>query len=219
MSIKKNSLIILASFAAGVAATVAANYFSAGTFALPTKGGNTVLPIGEITCGPNPNLRGMGMMQSMQVTSEADYLTKMIPHHEEAIATAKLLKAGTNRPEMKKFADDIIRAQTAEIEQMRTWLKQWYPSQKTEVTYAPMMRDLQNLKGDELDRVFLEDMSVHHRGAIMMSHQLLMRNLAQHDRVKALAENISATQVNEIDRMQAWLQNWFGVTGAMGNHH
>lgn len=218
MSIPKNSLIILASFAAGVAATVAANYFTAGTLALPTKGGNTALPIENCRMqSPTAMPRGMGMMQSMQVASEVDYLSKMIPHHEEAIATAKLLKAGTNRPEMKKFADDIIRTQTAEIEQMRTGLNQWYPSQKAEVTYTPMMRDLTNLKGDELDRAFLEDMQMHHRGAIMMSHQLLMRNLVQHDQVKTLAENISTTQSNEIHQMQAWLQSWFGVTGTMGN--
>ena len=82
-----------------------------------------------------------------------------------------------------------------------------------------MMRDLTNLKGDELDRAFLEDMQMHHRGAIMMSHQLLMRNLVQHDQVKTLAENISSTQLNEINQMQAWLQSWFGATATMGNHH
>lgn len=158
---------------------------------------------------------GMGMMHSMRVENEADFLTQMIPHHEEAIATAKLLKAGTNRPEMKKFADDIIRVQSAEIQQMQQWLKQWYPNQNTKVTYHAMMRDLTNLKGDDLDRAFLEDMRMHHMGAVMMSHQLLRNNLAKHKEVSKLAEQISISQRREIHQMQSWLRSWFNA-GGMG---
>ncbi|MFB2838776.1 DUF305 domain-containing protein [Aerosakkonemataceae cyanobacterium BLCC-F167] len=158
---------------------------------------------------------GMGMMHSMRVENEADFLTQMIPHHQEAIATAKLLKAGTNRPEMKKFADDIIRVQSAEIQQMRQFLKQWYPNQNTKVTYHPMMRDLTNLKGDDLDLAFLEDMRMHHKGAVMMSHQLLGNNLAKHIEVSKLAQQISISQRQEIHQMQAWLRSWFNA-GGMG---
>jgi len=158
----------------------------------------------------------MGMMHSMQVQNEFDFLTQMIPHHEEAITTAKLLKAGTNRPEMKKFADDIIRAQSAEIQQMQNWLKQWYPNQDTKVTYHSMMRNLNNLKGDALDRAFLEDMRMHHMGAVMMSNQLLGKNLAKHNEVKKLAQQISISQRQEINQMQAWLRTWFNAGGMMG---
>lgn len=156
------------------------------------------------------------MMQSMRVNSEFDYLSKMIPHHQEAIATAKLLETGTQRPEMKQFARDIIRSQTAEIEQMQAWLKQWYGDRTTNVEYTPMMRDLTQLKGDALDRAFLEDMQMHHRSAVMMSHFLLNGNLATHPEVKTLAEGISTSQQKEIKEMAVWLQNWFGVTGMMG---
>ena len=164
---------------------------------------------------------GMGMMHSMRVENEADFLTQMIPHHEEAIATAKLLKAGTNRPEMKKFADDIIRVQSAEIQQMQQWLKQWYPNQNTKVTYHPMMRDLTNLKGNDLDRAFLEDMRFHHMGAVMMSNQLLGNNLAKHNEVSKLAEQISISQRQEIHQMQVWLRTWFnaGGMGMMGGRN
>ncbi|XWK86748.1 MAG: DUF305 domain-containing protein [Phormidium sp.] len=164
---------------------------------------------------------GMGMMHSMRVENEADFLTQMIPHHEEAIATAKLLKAGTNRPEMRKFADDIIRVQSAEIQQMQQWLKQWYPNQNTKVTYHPMMRDLTKLKGNDLDRAFLEDMRFHHMGAVMMSHQLLGNNLAKHNEVSKLAEQISISQRQEIHQMQSWLRTWFnaGGMGMMGGRN
>ncbi|MFB2934206.1 DUF305 domain-containing protein [Aerosakkonemataceae cyanobacterium BLCC-F154] len=78
-----------------------------------------------------------------------------------------------------------------------------------------MMRDLNNLKGDDLDRAFLEDMRMHHMGAVMMSHQLLGNNLAKHNEVNQLASKISISQRQEIHQMQAWLRSWFNA-GGMG---
>ena len=48
-----------------------------------------------------------GMMHAT-IESEHDYLVHMIAHHEEAVASATVLKANTDRPEMKQFADTII---------------------------------------------------------------------------------------------------------------
>ena len=53
------------------------------------------------------------------------FVEEMIPHHQMAVMMASMLKNGTNRPEMQKLADDIIAAQTREIDQMRAWLKTW----------------------------------------------------------------------------------------------
>jgi len=39
---------------------------------------------------------------------------------------AQMLERTTDRPEMKKLAQDIIAAQTAEINQMRQWYQDWY---------------------------------------------------------------------------------------------
>ncbi len=156
-----------------------------------------------------------GMMHDMQVNSEFDYLTQMIPHHQEAIDTARLVLAESDRPEMKRFAQDIIRVQSAEIQQMQGWLNEWYPGRDTSVTAAPMMRDLKNLRGDALDRAFLEDMIMHHMGAVMMSQMLLNRNLVQHQPVRPFAQQIATSQRQEIGQMRAWLRNWFGVAGGM----
>ena len=153
----------------------------------------------------------MGMMGGMPtVDSEFEYLTRMIPHHEEAIASAELLLAGTDRAQMEAFARDIIDTQSAEVNQMQTWLAEKYPDREVAVDDEPMMRDLTGLRGDELDQAFLEDMIGHHMGAVMMSQQLLAGDLAELPEVVPFAEQIRDSQHAEIFQMRAWLTDWFG---------
>lgn len=155
---------------------------------------------------------GMGTGMGMEVRNEFDYLTRMIPHHEEAIAAATVLESGTRRQEMRTFATSIVETQTAEVTRMKAWLAAWYPGRDTRVAYTPMMRNLAGLGGDPLDRAFLEDMIPHHMMAVMMSQQFLRTNLADHGEVVPFAMNIRDTQHNEIQTMAGWLRLWFGVT-------
>ncbi len=154
---------------------------------------------------------GMGMGMRMDVKNEFDYLTQMIPHHDEAIVAAKVLQRGTQRQEMRNFAVSIIETQTAEVKQMKEWLAAWSPGRDTRVNYDPMMRDLTGLSGAALDRAFLDDMIPHHMMAVMMSQQFLMADLADHDEVVPFAKNIRDTQHNEIQTMAGWLRVWFGI--------
>lgn len=164
----------------------------------PSSGTNPV--------GPSGQMETMGGGMSMTVASEFDYLTRMIPHHQEAIVTAGLLERGTQRAELRAFAASIVRTQSAEVAQMNAWLAAWYPARDTRVDYQPMMRDLTGLTGDALDKAFLEDMIPHHMMAVMMSQQLIMRNLAVHAAVGPFAANIRDTQRAEIQMMTAWLR-------------
>lgn len=165
-----------------------------------------------MTAGMN-GAGGMAGMSDMEVTDEFSYLTMMIPHHEEAIAAAEVLKAGTDRPEMREFAQSIIDTQTREVNQMRAWLAAWYPGRDTTIDYTPMMRDLTGLEGDALDRAFLEDMIPHHMAAVMMSQQLLTASLADHAEVEPFAQSIRDSQRAEIMTMHGWLSDWFGASG------
>jgi len=159
-------------------------------------------------------MMGSGMMQ-MQMASEFDYLTQMIPHHQEAIDTAKIILERSDRPEMKAFAEEIIEVQSAEIEQMQAWLDEWYSEQQSVLTYTPMMGDLSQLQGDELDQAFLEDMIIHHHMAVMMSRMLIHHELIEHEAIYPFAEQIAISQMNEIHQMQSWLYEWFGTTARM----
>ena len=73
-----------------------------------------------------------------------------------------------------------------------------------------LMRDLTGFNGDRLDRAFLQDMIGHHMGAVMMSQQLLIRGVADHEQVEILARTIRDEQRTEILQMQRWLRVWFG---------
>lgn len=65
------------------------------------------------------------------------------------------------------------------------------------------------LSGAEFDRAFIDTMVVHHEGAIEMAKAAKEAGLSQPDLVK-VADDILATQQDEIDRMKAWRAEWFG---------
>ena len=144
------------------------------------------------------------------VGTEFDYLTEMVAHHEEAVAAAEDLSR-SNRPQLRAFAASIVKTQSAQIDRMNRWLAQWYPGRSTDVDYQPMMRDLSGLTGDELDRVFLRDMIVHHMAAVRMSQHLLIRGAVEHAAVEVLATSIRGEQHAEILQMRRWLADWYGV--------
>lgn len=53
------------------------------------------------------------------------FILEMIDHHQGAINMANLAKINAKHDEIKNLADDIITAQTKEIEMMREWQKSW----------------------------------------------------------------------------------------------
>lgn len=156
----------------------------------------------------------MGHMSHASVDDEHAFLVEMLAHHEEAIDAAGEL-ARSERPEMRAFGTRIIESQSAQVEQMQDWLDEWYADRPDDLDYDPVMRDLGGLEGDELDEAFLSDMIGHHMGAVMMSQQLLMRDLADHAAVDRLAADISDEQTREIAMMQRWLREWFDAGWGM----
>ncbi len=56
------------------------------------------------------------------------FITGMIEHHQGAIRMAELVKTKAKHQEIKDMADDIISAQSKEIEQLQNWQIDWnYP--------------------------------------------------------------------------------------------
>lgn len=57
------------------------------------------------------------LMRSQSTIDEVDYMQGMIPHHSIAIVTSE--RADIKDPEVRKLADDIIKAQKKEIKEMK----------------------------------------------------------------------------------------------------
>jgi uncharacterized protein (DUF305 family) len=56
---------------------------------------------------------------------DVEFFKQMIPHHEGAVEMAKALRGGDSYAELKELSANIVKSQTAEIEQMKNWLKEW----------------------------------------------------------------------------------------------
>ena len=154
-------------------------------------------------------------MHGAAVTSELAFLTEMVAHHEEAVEAARQLER-SDRAQLRALGRSIVASQTAQIDKIKAWLSEWHPGLSTDVDYLPMIRDLSALSGDRLDRAFLQDMIPHHMMAVMMSQHLLVRGLADHDEVNALAVSIRDEQHTEIVWMRRAFATWFNVGWAHG---
>ncbi len=99
------------------------------------KTGGHMMPDGTMMGGSMGGSMTMdSMMQDMMANlkgktgNEFDkaFLTEMVMHHEGAVVMAKAVLTSSDRPELKKLANEIIVAQNKEVSQMRAWYKMWF---------------------------------------------------------------------------------------------
>jgi len=72
----------------------------------------------------------MSMMSSSLKGLKGDefdkqFISEMITHHEGAVDMAELALTNAKHQEVKTMAQNIISAQTKEIDEMQTWQKNW----------------------------------------------------------------------------------------------
>lgn len=71
-----------------------------------------------------------------------------------------------------------------------------------------MTARLEGKSGDALDKIFLEDMVVHHQGAVDMAK--LLAAGSKRAEMQKFAADIIRVQSAEIAQMKAWEKSWFG---------
>ncbi|MEU8383311.1 DUF305 domain-containing protein [Streptosporangium sp. NPDC048865] len=144
--------------------------------------------------------------------ADVTYVQKMVVHHRQALDMASLAPTRGEHVRLKSLASRIKDSQGPEIQFMISWLQQQglkAPEHHAEHDAMPgmaspeQMEALKAAKGKEFDRLFIQLMTAHHRGALTMSEQVLVSG--SHQRIEELANDISAGQSAEINRMQEML--------------
>ncbi len=156
---------------------------------------------------------------------DAHFIEQMIPHHEDAITMAKLAQTKAQKPEVKQLSEEIISSQSKEINQMKTWYKDWFAKDvptnnqvmnqhgmmgTSNTIHMGMMGDESDMtaleQADDFDTAFVEQMIPHHQMAVMMASML--KGGTQRPDMKKLADDIITAQTKEIDQMRGWLKEW-----------
>jgi uncharacterized protein (DUF305 family) len=163
---------------------------------------------------------------------DQQFVDMMVPHHQGAVEMAMIAQQRAEHAEIKRMADDIIRSQSTEIDQMKAWRKQWFGSDQTPpMDKMPMVEGMGSMAGhggmsggtmdmaadvdklrrapEPFDRAFVDAMVPHHQSAIDAARAAETR--AQKPEIKKLAQEIVAAQQKEIDQMQQWRRAWYGA--------
>ena len=143
------------------------------------------------------------------------FATNMIPHHQQAVDLAALVPDRSTNARLVALAQQISAAQQPEINVMNVLLVQWKENPDTDSGHAAhgatmqgmvdpaTVATLQSRKGADFDKLWLESLIGHHRGAIEMAKA----EIANGDNVDAknLAQSIVTTQEAEIGQMKQML--------------
>jgi uncharacterized protein (DUF305 family) len=155
--------------------------------------------------------------------ADIHFMSGMIAHHAQAIDIARWAPTHGASASLQVLAERVINAQKDEIALMQRWLRErQLPVPEARATMmmggtehihqmpgmlnAEQLKQLDNARVKEFDRLFLTFMIQHHQGAVTMVNDLFRSEGAALDEtVFKLASDISADQTTEIDRMQQML--------------
>ena len=154
-----------------------------------------------------------GASEQAADVNDADvmFASMMIVHHEQAIEMSDIVLAKDGvAPEVIELAEAIKAAQGPEIEQLQGWLEDWGVNPEEHQMGGMdhgdgMMTEddlaaLESADGPEASQLFLEQMIVHHEGAVEMA-QTQVDDGSNPDAVE-LAQTIIDAQTTEIQEMQ-----------------
>jgi uncharacterized protein (DUF305 family) len=158
--------------------------------------------------------------------ADVEFMSHMIGHHAQAIVMSGWAPSHGASPSMRTLAERIINTQQDEIATMQRWLrKRGQPVPEARPVGMKMkmggaehemlmpgmlteaqMKQLDQARGEEFDRLFLTYMIQHHRGAVTMVNDLFSsRGAAQDETVFKFANDVSVDQSTEIARMERML--------------
>ena len=200
---------------------------NAGAEASATATGSAATPAATDTATPSAteSATSSATGSAEEVSAEhndADvmFAQMMIPHHQQAVEMSEMLLAKDEIPaEVAEFAQKVIDAQGPEIKRMNPMLTAWGQDPVDTDGMDGMegmdhggmsgmmseedMTALDQAQGTEAARLYLEQMTAHHKGAVDMAKDEAKDG--QNPQAVQLAEQVIADQEAEITEMQQML--------------
>jgi len=150
--------------------------------------------------------------------ADVEFATGMIVHHQQAIEMSGMvlgaegLRETALGRETAELAEEIKAAQGPEIGQMEKMLGQWGAHDAHQgMDHGDMgmmseddLEALREASGDDAARLFLEQMIVHHEGAVAMAQTVIAEG--QDAEARGLAQEIIDAQNTEIAKMRSMLE-------------
>ena len=145
--------------------------------------------------------------------ADIDFAMNMIAHHQQAVEMSDIVlgKDGT-APHVAELAERIKSAQQPEIDTMREWLTGW--GQDPDMggmdhgggMMSPVdLAALEDADGVTASRLFLEQMIMHHEGAVQMARKEL--GAGKDSDALDLAQRVVDDQTAEIAEMRKMLNS------------
>ena len=150
---------------------------------------------------------------------EIRLLRDLIDGHNLAVQMAQVCVEKASREELRSICEQVIQTQQQEIQEMRSWLSNWYG-----INYQPtannfgrnVVKQLESLSGSQFEIEFMKALTSHHWGAIIFGGEIIDR--AYHNEFIELASNVITEQVDEIEQLRRMLREIYGIqyNGATG---
>jgi len=143
---------------------------------------------------------------------EVDFMQHTIDHHLYGIRTSELCTQRATTPELIELCTTTAANQQAELDQLQSWLQDWY-GETHEPHLAQSQRDmlaqLETLSGGEFERSFLKGMVSHH--VVGIKHAAGCEAELHHDELLTACATSVAMQAEEILTMRELLCDAYGI--------
>lgn len=214
----KRTLVLSTLAVASTLALAACGEATDATTDATTSATSTTTTTPETTETTTATTEADGEISADHNDADIMFAQMMIPHHQQAVEMSEMLLAKEGIPaQVVEFAQGVIDAQGPEINRMNAMLEAWDQQPVTDsggMDHGKMggmsgmmsqedMTALEEAQGTEAARLYLEQMTTHHEGAVDMARDEVADG--QNPHAITLAEQVISDQEAEIAQMQQML--------------
>ena len=222
----KRTLVLSTLAVASTLALAACGEATDATTDATTSATSTATTTPETTETTTATTEADGEISADHNDADIMFAQMMIPHHQQAVEMSEMLLAKEGIPaQVVEFAQRVIDAQGPEIDRMNAMLEAWDQQPVTDssgmdhgkmggMDHSEMggmsgmmsqedMIALEEAQGTEAARLYLEQMTAHHEGAVDMARDEVADG--QNPHAITLAEQVISDQEAEIAQMQQML--------------